>query len=197
MSSRRSCVFSGKRVSPPERGTPRHVVIRHDTGSAKLLDLRFGDRKEIEELIAGLDRFVAYDLIRTADGGASVSVFENETGTTESTRVAAAFAREHHPGVAVRPPEVIEGPAVMDFRETARRSSRRNRGRGLTSTAAANNAAIAGILDGPCVGRESRPSGFGQDVHLDLLACHVGAATRALFTLAEIPPPGVGSRRAP
>jgi hypothetical protein len=134
-------------------------VIRHYTGSAKLIDPLVGDRKEIEELIAGLDGFVADYLIRTADGGASVSVFENEAGTTESTKVAAALVGEHHPGVAVGPPEVIEGPAVMDFRSTTRRSSRRNRGRGLTSTAATHNAAIAGVLDGPCVGRESRPSG--------------------------------------
>jgi len=93
-----------------------HVVIRHYKGSATLIDLLVGDRKEIEELIAGLDGFVAYYLIRTADGGASVSVFENEAGTTESTKAAAAFIGEHHPGVAAGPPDVIEGPVVIDFR---------------------------------------------------------------------------------
>jgi len=73
-------------------------------------------------LTAGPDGFVACYLIRTANGGASVSVVENDAGTTQSTKVAAAFIGEHHPGVAAGSPDVIEGPVVIDFRETTHRS---------------------------------------------------------------------------
>jgi hypothetical protein len=73
-------------------------------------------RKDVEELIRGVDGFVAYYLVKASDGGASVSVFENEAGTTESTKRAAAYIKENLAGVAAGPPEVIEGPAVIEFR---------------------------------------------------------------------------------
>ena len=71
---------------------------------------------------AGLDGFIAYYLIRTANGGASASIVENEAGTTQSTKVAAAFIGERHPGVAAGSPDVIEGPVVIDLRSTTHRS---------------------------------------------------------------------------
>jgi heme-degrading monooxygenase HmoA len=93
-----------------------HVVIRHYKGSAKLMDELVDRRKDVEELIRGVDGFVAYYLVKASDGGASVSVFENEAGTTESTKRAAAYIKENLAGVAAGPPEVIEGPAVIEFR---------------------------------------------------------------------------------
>ena len=93
-----------------------HAVIRHYKGSSKLIDELVERRKDVEELIRGVDGFVAYYLVRTADGGASISVFENESGTTESTRRAAAYLKENLDGVVAGPPEVVEGQTVIDFR---------------------------------------------------------------------------------
>jgi hypothetical protein len=92
-----------------------HVVIRQYGGNSKLIDELVGRRKEVEELIKGVDGFVAYYLVKTASGGASISVFENEAGTTESTKRAAAYIQENLAGVAAGSPEVIEGQAVIDF----------------------------------------------------------------------------------
>lgn len=92
-----------------------HVVIRHYKGSSKLIEELVDRRKDVEELIRGVDGFVAYYLIKTADGGASMSVFQSEAGTTESTKRAAAYLKENLGGVAAGPPEVIEGQAVIDF----------------------------------------------------------------------------------
>ena len=92
-----------------------HVVIRHYEGSSKLIDDLVGQRKDVEALIRGVDGFVAYYLIRTAGGGASISVFENEAGTAESTKRAAAYIKQNLAGVASGPPAVIEGRAVIDF----------------------------------------------------------------------------------
>ena len=93
-----------------------HAVVRHYKGSSKLIDDLVGRRKDVEELIKGVDGFVAYYLIKTADGGASISIFENQAGTAESTKRAAAYISENLAGVAAGPPEVIEGQAVIDFR---------------------------------------------------------------------------------
>ena len=92
-----------------------HVVIRNYEGSSKLIDELIGRRKDVEELIKGVEGFVAYYLIKTANGGASISVFENEAGTEESTKRAAAYIKQNLAGVASGAPEVIEGRAVIDF----------------------------------------------------------------------------------
>ncbi len=92
------------------------VVVRPYKGSAKLIDELVDRRKDVEALIRGVDGFAAYYLVRTADGGASVSVFEDEAGTTESNKRAAAFIKENLEGVAAGPPEIIEGTAVIDFK---------------------------------------------------------------------------------
>jgi heme-degrading monooxygenase HmoA len=92
-----------------------HVVIRNYEGSSKLIDELVGRRKDVEELIKGVEGFVAYYLIKTANGGASISVFENEAGTAESTKRAAAYIKQNLAGVASGLPEVIEGRAVIDF----------------------------------------------------------------------------------
>jgi len=46
----------------------------------------------------------------------SISLFETEAGTAESTKRAAAFIKENLDGVAAGPPEVTEGTTVIDFR---------------------------------------------------------------------------------
>jgi len=93
-----------------------HVVVRHYRGSTRLIDELVDRRKDVEALIRGVKGFAAYYLVKTADGGASVSVFEDEAGTTESNKRAAAFIKDNLAGVAAGPPEIIEGGAVIDFR---------------------------------------------------------------------------------
>jgi len=93
-----------------------HVVVRHYQGSAKLIEELVSRRKDVETLIRDVDGFVAYYLIKTDDGGASVSVFENAAGTAESNKRAAAYLKENLDGVAAGPPEIIEGQTVIDFK---------------------------------------------------------------------------------
>ena len=93
-----------------------HVVIRHYEGSSKLIDELVDRRKDVEELIRGVKGFVAYYLVKTGDGGASVSVFDDEAGTTESNTRAAAYLKENLEGIVTSPPKIIEGAAVVDFR---------------------------------------------------------------------------------
>src|SRR3954452_24127570 len=92
-----------------------HVVVRHYQGSSKLIDELVDRRAEVEKLIRGVDGFKAYYLVKTANGGASVSVFKDEAGTAESNKRAAAYIKENLDGVAAGPPEIIEGLSVIDF----------------------------------------------------------------------------------
>ena len=67
-----------------------HAVIRNYSGPAanKLFDLLEERKREVEGIIRPVKGFVSYSLLRTADGGASVTVCPDKAGTDESSRVA-------------------------------------------------------------------------------------------------------------
>ena len=90
-----------------------HAVIRHYRGNAELFDELERRTDEVEQVIRGVPGFVSYCLVRTDDGGFSVSVHEDESGTKESIRVAADWVRQNLPQLTVSPPEVIEGGVIL------------------------------------------------------------------------------------
>jgi heme-degrading monooxygenase HmoA len=91
------------------------VVIRHYQGAAELMDELERRSGEVEQLIRGIAGFVSYYLVRTSEGGFSVSVFEDSTGTQESIKQAAEFIRTNLPSLSVSPPEVIQGESFISF----------------------------------------------------------------------------------
>ncbi len=92
-----------------------HVVIRRYRNAAQLMDTLEQRRADVEQLIRGVPGFVAYYLVRSGDGGASISVYQDAAGTAESTRLAAEWIRQNAPQAAGTPPEVTEGTAVIQF----------------------------------------------------------------------------------
>ena len=92
-----------------------HTVVRHYKGNSLLFDEIVKRASDVESIIRGVDGFVAYYLVRTSDGGFSVSVFDDEAGTVESTQRAAAYLKENLSEVAGAPPELIEGETIMHF----------------------------------------------------------------------------------
>lgn len=92
-----------------------HAVIRHYRDNSQLFDELERRTDEVEAVIRSVSGFVSYYLVRTEDGGFSVSVFEDETGTEESVRVAADWVRQNAPHAAGSPPEVIEGRVVLQM----------------------------------------------------------------------------------
>jgi hypothetical protein len=76
-----------------------HAVIRTYSGPAakKLFDLLEERKREVESIIRPVKGFVSYSLLRTADGGASVTVCQDKAGTDESLRVARDWIQKKHP----------------------------------------------------------------------------------------------------
>ena len=95
-----------------------HGVIRTFSGSGatKLMDLLEGRKSEVEGLIRPVKGFVSYSLIRTADGGASVTVCENKAGTDESSRIARDWISMNASDLGVSPPAVVEGSVVLNLK---------------------------------------------------------------------------------
>ncbi len=91
------------------------VVIRHYKGASQLMDELERRSDEVEELIRGVPGFVAYHLVRTADGGFSVSVYQDAAGTEGSVKAAADYIRTTLPELNVSPPEILQGTSVISF----------------------------------------------------------------------------------
>ena len=93
-----------------------YAVVRRYTGqgASQLFDELERKRADVEQLIRGVPGFVAYSLIRTGDGGISVTVCQDRAGTEESTRRAAEWARQNAP-TAANPPEVSEGNVIFQL----------------------------------------------------------------------------------
>ena len=95
-----------------------HAVIRTFSGSGatKLLDLLEGRKSEVEGLIRPVKGFVSYSLIRTADGGASVTICEDKAGTDESNRLARQWIGKNASDLGVSPPTVLEGSVILQLK---------------------------------------------------------------------------------
>lgn len=94
-----------------------HAVVRSYSGSgAKELFGMLEERKgEVEKLIRSVTGFVAYTLIRTDDGGVTVTVCRDKDGTDESLQIAREWIQENAADLSTSPPAVSEGPVVLNL----------------------------------------------------------------------------------
>ena len=90
-----------------------HAVIRHYKGNPQFFDELERRTGEVEQVIRGVPGFVSYVLVRTADGGFSVGVYEDRAGTDASTRAAADWVKQNLSELKVGPPEVVEGGVIL------------------------------------------------------------------------------------
>lgn len=92
------------------------VTVRSYTGSKDLVDALVEHESDVKELITGIGGFKAYYLIRTADGEAtSISVYDDQGGTEQSSSAAADWIHENLPDMPVSPPQITAGEAVLSF----------------------------------------------------------------------------------
>ncbi len=95
-----------------------YTVIRRYSGDGAeaLIDLLENNSAEVESIIRSVTGFVSYSLIRTDDGGASVTVCEGKEGTDESRQVAAEWIQKNAVNLRVSPPSVSEGSNILHFK---------------------------------------------------------------------------------
>lgn len=92
-----------------------HAVIRTYSGSGakELFDLLQERKSDVEDLMRPIEGFVTYLLVRTADGGTSVTVCQNKGGTDESMRRAREWIATNASGIGASEPTVSEGPVIL------------------------------------------------------------------------------------
>jgi hypothetical protein len=84
-------------------------------GGKKLIDVLEERKKEVEALIRPVKGFVSYSLIRTADGGASVTVCQDKAGTDESLQLAKEWIGKNAANTGASPPTVLEGSVILQL----------------------------------------------------------------------------------
>jgi hypothetical protein len=94
-----------------------HAVIRTYSGrGANELFGRLEQRRaEVDDLMRPIQGLVSYVLMRTADGGVSVTVCQDKAGTDESLRVAKQWIAANASDIGANPPTVSEGPVILNL----------------------------------------------------------------------------------
>ncbi len=92
-----------------------HAMVRFYTGQGatdlfKLLEDR---KEEVEGLIRGVSGLVSYDVVKTEEGGMTITVCESKAGTDESLEVALGWVKEHAAHLKVNAPGVSEGTVAI------------------------------------------------------------------------------------
>ena len=92
-----------------------HAVIRSysGTGAKELFDLLEERKSEVENVIRGATGFVSYTVVRTGDGGATVTVCQDKAGTDESVQIARNWISENASSIGANPPAISEGSVVI------------------------------------------------------------------------------------
>jgi hypothetical protein len=93
-----------------------YAVVRtySGQGASQLFDLLGQREEDVKALIGGVPGFVSYAAVRSGDGGVTVTVCEDKTGTDESSRRAAEWVKENL-GTTADPPAITEGTTVLHF----------------------------------------------------------------------------------
>ncbi len=91
-----------------------YAVVRRYTGAGPLARAMLERRRDVEDILRGVPGFRAYYALRAKDGTvATITVCDDLAGTSESTRRAAAWVRQHLAGVALSPAEITEGEVYL------------------------------------------------------------------------------------
>ncbi len=91
------------------------AVVRHYREAQDLIDELSRRTEDVETLISEIDGFISYALVRTDNGGYSVSIYETSEGAEESTRRAREYMQQNLADMNVAPPEVLSGETVIQF----------------------------------------------------------------------------------
>ena len=93
-----------------------HAVVRSYSGqgASELFDQLEQRNEEVKDLIGGVPGFVSYTAFRSGEGGSTVTVCQDKTGTDESSRRAAEWVKENISATA-NPPVITEGGTVAHF----------------------------------------------------------------------------------
>ena len=95
-----------------------YAVVRNYSGSGagELFSLLENRKSEVEEVIRSVKGFAGYVLVKTKDGGLSVTICKDKAGTDESLKVAKEWIQKNASKLGTKPPSVSEGSVILHLK---------------------------------------------------------------------------------
>jgi len=95
-----------------------YAVVRNYSGAGakQLFDLLEQRKVEVESVIRKVPGLVSYTLVRSGDGGMSVTVCEDKVGADESLKVARDWIQKNASNIHANPPVVTEGSVIVEIK---------------------------------------------------------------------------------
>ncbi|MFO1056477.1 MAG: hypothetical protein U1E53_05855 [Dongiaceae bacterium] len=92
-----------------------HTVVRSYSGKGakEFIDLLEKHRADVEREMSAVKGVVSYTLVRSSDGGFSITVCQDKAGADESMRRAKDWVAKNAGSTGVAPPTVSEGVVVF------------------------------------------------------------------------------------
>src|SRR4051794_28361252 len=96
-----------------------HTVVRRYENATQLFNELSSREQDVREVIMGSPGFVSYLLVRSDNGGMSITTCEDKAGTDESSRRAADWIKQNLPGISAAKPILTEGDVLFRFVDRA------------------------------------------------------------------------------
>jgi hypothetical protein len=95
-----------------------YAVVRNYSGAGakKLFDVLEQRKAEVEAVLREVPGLTSYTLLRSGDGGLSVTVCQDKAGTDESLKVARDWIQKNAAGTGASPPAVTEGSVILQIK---------------------------------------------------------------------------------
>jgi hypothetical protein len=92
-----------------------HAIIRtySGKGAVELFALLAKNKAEIEGEFRKINGFMSYSLIKTEDGGISITVGKTKGVLSKSTALARNWLAKNATGIKFKPPKSVEGNALI------------------------------------------------------------------------------------
>jgi hypothetical protein len=95
-----------------------YTVVRSyfGEGAKELFDLLEKNQADVEKTMRSVKGLISYTLVRSEDGGFSVTICTDKAGTDESLVRARDWIAKNAADIGVSAPKVSEGPNVFDLK---------------------------------------------------------------------------------
>ena len=94
-----------------------YTVVRtySGAGARQLFDVLDQRKAEVEATLRKVPSLLSYTLLRSGDGGMSVTVCKDKAGAEESVKVAREWIKSNAAEIQTSPPAVAEGPVIIQI----------------------------------------------------------------------------------
>lgn len=94
-----------------------HAVVRtySGAGAKELFDVLEERKADVEALLREVSGLQSYTLLRSSDGGISVTVCTDKAGADESVKVARDWIQKNVSNTDAKPPVVTEGSVIVQI----------------------------------------------------------------------------------